>query len=140
MDKASGVRTSGAEAVQVYILPKYTLAFAATRPAETRASLLLATANDVWGVYSACAHIKTRCYDFRRHMYLRQSYVSAYATADGQVLAGHKHYMEAGGHSEHQLFIKGLRDNDCLAPIASGRKVPSREWRKLRRIQNTRRL
>ncbi len=45
-----------------------------------------------------------------------------YATADREVVDGHKHFVEAGGHSDHHIFVKGLISDDFLQPTPKGPK------------------
>ena len=66
---------------------------------------------------------KTGTYDIRRHRYLRQTFVTVWVCADGSVVDGHKHFVEAAGHSEHQLLVKALHfpkefplANICFGP------------------------
>jgi hypothetical protein len=61
-------------------------------------------------------------YSFRKHMFLRRTFVTIYLTDSGKAVDCHKHYIEACGHSEHAWFIETLQKPDGLANITSGPK------------------
>ena len=99
----------GSKAEKLYVFPKYHLEFATQRKTCMLAMLHLAIAAGDVAVEAACASRRTGTYDFRRHMYLRRAFVSVFVLADGTVVDMHKHFLEGGGWSEHQLFVKFLQ-------------------------------
>ena len=66
---------------------------------------------------------RTGTYDVNRHMYLRHTFVAVYCTDDGQVVDGHKHWIEAGGQSEHSWFVTGVHHPNAFS-FASAAKGP----------------
>ena len=87
-----------------------------------QAALALALATQESDVHHACASKETGSYDLNRHMYLRRSFVSVYLTAEKEAVDGHKHYVEAAGFSEHQLFVQAIMRNDDAKPLPRGPK------------------
>ena len=61
-------------------------------------------------------------YTLKQHKYSRENFVSVYVTDDNRALDMHKHFMEAGGHSEHAWFISRLQTPRQLQRIAQGPK------------------
>jgi hypothetical protein len=56
----------------------------------------IALAESPEALHRACSHSASSRYDLRRHMFLRQAYVTLYVTAEKKIIDGHKHYMPAG--------------------------------------------
>ena len=106
----------------VYVMPKYSLDYAISKPANMLSALASAVAEHPREVELACANRDTGGYDLFRHMYLRRTFVLVYGREDGTVVDGHKHFMEHGGHSEHQLFAQQLltKDKEATAPVPKG--------------------
>jgi hypothetical protein len=118
----SVVLPDGRVTVHVYVFPKYSLHLARTRPDDLRSMLQLGCAQNVEEVKAAYVNSKRGTYDIRRHRYLRQTYVTVWVCDDGSVVDGHKHFVEAAGHTEHQMLVKGLHFPKMfpLADIAFG--------------------
>ena len=57
-------------------------------------------------------------------MYLRRTFVTVYVLEDGGVVDMHKHWVEAGGQSEHSILVEGLQPGSSfpLADYAGGPK------------------
>ena len=104
--------STGARAVRVYILPKYTLRFAFERQGDMQSTLALAMASTSASVKVACLHERTRTYDIFRHMYLRRTFVSVYVLDDGSVVDVHKNFVEGAGQSEHGWLVSGLEPSN----------------------------
>lgn len=129
--------SDGTRAVTVYVMPKYCLDLAEKNPGDMMSMLGIATATSVAEIEAACASKDTNTYDYRRHMNLRQAYVAVYVAVDGTVVDTHKDFVDCAGHTEHQLFIKGLLSKTeagkaWIAPIAFGPKS-SRPGKRKRR-------
>ena len=107
---------------QVYVMPKYKLNWAWEHPGDMHSALLLAQAQTPKEVQTACASKETGAYDVFRHTYLRQGFVTVYVTVEGRILDGHKHYIQAGGQSEHSVFVQGLLNKGFLDQIKQGPK------------------
>ena len=101
---------------------KYDLHFATDREHDMRSMLQLALASDVAGKTAAIICPEAGWYTLKQHKYLRQNFVSVYVTDDNRALDMHKHFMEAGGHSEHAWFISRLQTPGKLQRIAQGPK------------------
>jgi hypothetical protein len=93
---------------RVYIMPKYSMDRVSQSQADMQAALRLATAQTATDVERSCANLATGTYDFKRHMHLRQNYVTVFLTSDGSVLDMHKDFMKGGGFSEHSIFFDRL--------------------------------
>ncbi len=117
----------------VYIMPKYNLQLATSQPDRMAAMMSLATATCEADVRTACSGEDG--YDFLRHKFLRQTFVSVYVTADGQAFDGHADFAQ-GCFTEHQLFVKGILDSGpggdrpFLAKIPQGPKSNRRLGRR----------
>ena len=112
----------GSAGAVVYILPKYTLEYAKSRRADMLSMLHLALAESSRDVEQACASKVTGVYDINRHMYLRRTFVAVHVRDDASIVDGHKHFVEAGGFSEHAVFVKYLRSpkKADARPVRSG--------------------
>ena len=120
----------GSAGAVVYILPKYTLEYAKSRRADMLSMLHLALAKSSRDVEQACASKVTGVYDINRHMYLRRTFVAVHVSDDATIVDGHKHFVEAGGFSEHAVFVKYLRSRPVRSgPASSG---PGKRKRKFR--------
>ena len=67
---------------------------------------------------------ETGNYDPFRHKYLREAFVTVYATGDGKAIDCHKHFIEEAGQTEHSEFVKnflkpGYLDEGPLGPKSS---------------------
>ena len=95
----------------------------------------LATATSTQVVQAACAHKEKRTYDPKRHMYLRRTFVAVYVCDEGKcVIDTHKHAMEQGGWSEHQLFVRFVHSPDhedvMDLPRGPGKRAPRKHRKK----------
>ena len=93
----------GEIATHVYVLPKYSLRWAQTRSEDMRSMLRLGCAQTVGDVEAACSSEVTGTdgqkhfvYDFRKHRYLRQNFVTVWVCESEAVIDGHKHFVEGG--------------------------------------------
>ena len=77
-------------------MPKFCLRNALEKPEDMSASIGIALAESPEALHRACSHSASSRYDLRRHMFLRQAYVTLYVTAEKKIIDGHKHYMPAG--------------------------------------------
>ena len=60
--------------------------------------------------------------DFKRHMYLRQTFVCVYVCGSACVDT-HKHFIEGGGWTEHSVFVGLLKQGkEKIAKIPKGPK------------------
>ena len=103
-------------------MPKYHLHKATDNEEDMRSMLQLALAKDIAGKTAAIICPDAGHYTIKQHMYLRRSFVSIYVAADKAALDTHKHFIEAGGHSEHAWFINRLQTPAKLDRIATGPK------------------
>ena len=96
------------------MFPKYTLELATKREESMQDALRLALAETRADVRAACANSKTDTYNFKRHIFLRQSFVTVYVCPQGVdgkdkvCVDTHKHYIEGCGWTEHSVFVKML--------------------------------
>ena len=99
----------GRTAVKVYAIPKYTMRFTTEKPQDMESVISLALAKTTADIHRACASTETKTYHLGRHQYLRRVYVTCFLLENGEVVDYHKHWIEAGGHSEHAMFVLGLQ-------------------------------
>ena len=102
--------STGQRAVRCYTMAKYKPHLASTRREDMLCAQQLALATTADGVRAAAAHKTERVYDIVRHIYLRQTFVSVFLLEGGQAVDQHRHFIEAGGQSEHSIFFAGLAD------------------------------
>lgn len=111
-------------------MPKFCLRNALEKPEDMSASMGIALAESPEALHRACSHSASGRYDLRRHMFLRQAYVTLYVTAE-KIIDGHNHYMQGGGHTEHTVFLSEvIHGKSFLAPIPKGTDTSSRKGKK----------
>ena len=103
-------------------MPKYHLHFATDKEHDMRSMLQLALATDVVGKAAAIICPDEGVYTLRQHMYIRRNFVAIYVSKDKTALDTHKHFIEAGGHSEHAWFISRLQTPEKLEAVRTGPK------------------
>ena len=113
---------TGDKAVLIYAFPKYHLEYAETKPHDVRSMLDLGLAKSQTEVHKACADSKIGIYDPSRHVYLRQTFVTVWVTADRTVFDGHKHFIEGAGYTEHAQFVERLLNKKDLTEVPQGPK------------------
>lgn len=117
------VLSTGQTAQEVFIFPKYSLHLAEKRKDDMLVFLSLALATTKADVRGACANATTKIYDFKRHIFLRQTFVSVYVCTDGSCVDTHKHFIEGGGWTEHSLFVRLLKQGKAkVAKLPKGPK------------------
>ena len=131
---------NGEMSKRVYIMPKYSMDRVSQSQADMQAALRLATAQTATDVERSCANLATGTYDFKRHMHLRQNYVTVFLTSDGSVLDMHKDFMKGGGFSEHSIFFDRLvhfrgdfLDSFCQGPRNNRPQIgkEEKEWQEV---------
>ena len=104
----------------LYILSKYQMRCAEEKPHDMSCAMKLALSKNQKEVEAACANLRTSCNDLWPHIYLRQSFVACFVTANNRVMDTHKDWMQSGGYSEHSLFIAALLQRDGFQAVPRG--------------------